>query len=124
MEEWLAKPVEQTPLQKRHAASSMAKRSKTNPRAMRDWPYLALEEGEYFDMWDDDENRKVQIREITALEFEDLGEWVREYRGYGLAYLKDGRRFAARGEAQYVRIPRIPDTLKERLDSQPWPPRK
>lgn len=121
---WLAKPVEQTPLQQRHAASKQAPVSKTNPRASRDWPYLDLDAGDWFDVWDEDNDRKVQIREITALEKDDLGEWVREYRGYGVAYLKNGRTFAARGEAQFVLIRTVPHHLKERLDSQTWPPRK
>ena len=121
---WLAKPVEQTPLQKRYAASKPVTASKTNPRASRDWPYLDLDAADWFDTWDEENDRKVQIREITALEKEDLGEWVREYRGYGVAYLKNGITFAARGEALFVLIANIPHHLKERLDSQSWPPRK
>ena len=124
MEDWLAVEPEQTPLQKRHAASHRTPVSRTNPRASRDWPYLLLQEHDYFATHDDENDRKVQVREITALEREDLGEWVREYRGYGVAYLKNGRTFAARGEAAYVLITNIPDHLKQRLDSQTWPPRR
>lgn len=121
MDEWLAKPVEQTELQKRHANSRQAGVSKTNPRAMRDWPYIALEERDYFNTYDHEGDRKVQIREITAVRIEELDEVRVEYRGYGLAYLKNGITFAARGEAQYVLIDKIPHHLKERLDTQPWP---
>lgn len=126
---WLAQPPPATlasETAKRFAHTKAAKVSKTNPRSSIDCPHTYLEEREYFNVLDREEDRKVQIQEIIAFEREDLGEWRREYRGYGRAYLKDGRRFAARGEAQFVLLSpeQIPSHVKQRLDTQPWPPRR
>lgn len=100
--------------------------SKTNPRSSRDFPWLMLTEGEYFNVIDREEEKKAQIREVIAIERMNADqEWEREYRGYGLHYLKDGRTFAARGEAKFIYIPLavLPHTIKQRLDAQPWPSR-
>lgn len=117
---WLAKDVPPRP----YADSKKVRVSKTNPNASLDWPYVALAPDEWFDAWDGEEDRKVLVKEITALQREDLGEVVTEYRGYGHAYLKNGRTLATRGEAQYVLLTDIPHHLKERLESQPWPAQK
>lgn len=99
--------------------------SKTNPRSSKDFPWLDLQASEWFDALDHEADKKAQIREVIAIERMNADqEWVREYRGYGVHYLKDGRTFAARGEAKFVDITiTIPRAIKARLDAQPWPPR-
>lgn len=119
MNAWLNKPVAAPPPTKRIGVS------KTNPRSSKDFPWLDLQAAEWFDAYDDEADKKAQIREVIAIERMNADqEWEREYRGYGVHYLKDGRTFAARGEAKFVLISKtIPHSIKQRLDAQPWPPR-
>ncbi len=127
---WLAAPPPDTPSNRMAAKFAHTKRpaiSTTNPYSSIDCPYVDLPEAEWFRCHDEEGERLVQIREAIAFERRNLdGEWEREYRGYGVPYLKDGRRFAARGLAQFVRLipgKSLPHHVKERLDAQPWPSR-
>lgn len=118
---WLATPPPPSP----YANSKSPGVSKTNPRSSKDYPWLDLQASEWFKVLDHEEDKMAQIREVIAIERQNADqEWVREYRGYGVYYLKDNRTFAARGEAQFVNVTTtIPRSIKARLDAMPWPPR-
>jgi len=84
-------------------------------------PYLALEESEWFDVTElGHERRRVQVREVIWRHaFGDPAE-PREYRGYGIYYLKDGRTLAKRGKAEFIWIPArlVSRAIRERLEAQ------
>lgn len=84
-------------------------------------PFVALEPSEWFDVVEVGHDRKkVQVRDlIWRHAFGDPAE-PREYRGYGIYYLKDGRTLAKRGKAEFVWIPErlISAAIRERLAAQ------